>query len=951
MIPSLDPWVWGPIGLDQPGWLVLLIPVAVGLALAARFGRRRLSVGRWLTATSARLALILTLFLALAGLTWRIPVNALGVVFVVDRSASVSPENAEAGLAFMREALDSRGPEDQVGVVVVGGTAMVEAAPRVDLDLGRIESRPSPHHTDLAAGIRLATAILPADRARRIVVISDGEQTRGDAAAQVVLSASNDLTVATRTLRRETGPEVLVEDLIVPPRVDEGAPYEVRVIARTTRPVDGVLRLWRNEVYLGERPIHLEPGSVEVVPVPQQAETSGLYRYRAVFEPADPSADGIPQNNEAVATISVNGRPRLLVVERNPNEASFLRKALSAENLAVDVRKPSELPPGLSGLRPWAAVFLSDVPAFDLTSRQQEAFEAYVRDLGRGLAMIGGPESFGVGGYYNTPIERALPVDMDLKDKTRFPKLGMVLAIDKSCSMGGGAGSKLGMAIEASILTTELLQDRDLMGVIGFDDAASWVLPLQPLTNKQAAQQTMASVRPGGGTDIYPALKAAIDALDASDAALKHVILLSDGVTMGADFKTLLEGAKARDVTVTTLAFGTDADRATMQDLATWGGGSYYLVTDAKAIPAIFTRETLLASRSFLIEEPFRPVDGDPSDVLKGIGADEIPTLYGYVATEPKAKAVVALKIPSGRPDVKAAPLLAHGRYGLGRSVAFTSDAKARWARSWVGTASYTQTWTQVGRWLSEDAEGQDLQASAEMVEGELVVTVDAFDEDGDFRNFLDGEARIIAPDLTVTSVPMRQVGPGRYQARLPVDQDGAWLAGVALTKDGAIVGKTVVESVQPWSPEYRLGVDGGALMAELSRLGGGGELTDPSKVFERPAVPRSIPVPLWPWLLPFAAAILLLDVGLRRLELGRAAPLRTRNLVGQRSVPVRSERVVRTPAVGLPPLTPDPPAPPPGPVPPPAPPPPPVPVPRKDSYAGRLLEARKRAGTRKEDE
>ncbi|MFK7928991.1 MAG: VWA domain-containing protein [Myxococcota bacterium] len=958
MIPSS----FGALTLDQPVWLWLLLLAIPVFGAAIWFGKRKLGWIRWTLAGIARTGVLLAIVLSLAGLSVRLPVDTLGVVFVVDRSASLGPEGEDKAMEFIEEALKHQAPEDESGVVVFGATAMVEAAPRSDLAVNRLEARPSPHHSDLASGIRLASAILPADRARRIIILSDGEQTRGDAAAQVLLTAGDDLQIATVTLPRKTGPEVLVEDVLLPPRVDEGAPYEVRVVARTNQAADATLRLYRNEDYLGERKVHLEPGEAEVLTLLQHAESPGLYQYRAALEVDDPSQDTVPQNNEAMASIQVTGKPRILVVERNPNQARHLVRALKEEGLGVDVLKPVDLPSGLTGLRPWAAVILSDVPAYQLTNRQQEAMESYVRDLGRGLAMVGGEESFGLGGYYETPIERALPVNMDLQDKTRFPKLGMVLAIDKSCSMGGGAGSKLGLAKEAAILSSELLNERDLLGVIGFDHAAAWVVPLQDLHNKDGVQDLIAGLRPGGGTDIYPALKTAADSLDSSDAALKHIILLSDGITAGAAFETLLKDTYKKKITVSTLAFGTDADRSTMEDFAKWGGGQYYLVTDPKSIPQIFTRETMLASRSFLVEGAFKPEFKQKSLILEGIEPDDLPTLLGFVATEAKPRTVVALQAPANTDNDKPSPLLVHGRYGLGRSLAFTSDAKMRWAKKWVGTESYTQMWTQVGRWLVADAEGQDLEADAEIRDGELIVTVDAFDEDGDFRNFLEGEGRVVAPDLTVVPIDLRQVGPGRYQGRLPVDQDGSWLVGVALSQNGLLVGKSVAEAVQPWSPEYRGGGGGGALMSELARLGGGGEITDPAAVFARPPTPREVPWPLWPHLIWIAAALLLADVAMRRLEFGRETPLEQGRLVpAGAAVPIRGERKIRKPArrkpkaprreavqapqedpvldeipdVAMPSQT--------------------QRAPRQthkpESYAGRLLAARKRAGTRSDDD
>jgi Ca-activated chloride channel homolog len=734
--------------------------------------------------------------------------------------------------------------------------------------------------------------------------------------------------------------------VLIPARVDERVPYELRVVARATRPTAAALRIYRNDEYLGETAVQLGAGRAEVISVRRPGTTPGLYRYRAVLDVDDPTADTIPQNNEAVASIQVSGQPRILIVDADTRASRHLATALRGQRFGVDVMNPGQLPATLSGFRPWAAVVLANVPAYDLTSVQQEALEAYVRDLGRGLAMIGGDQSFGVGGYFGTPIERALPVNMDITDKTRFPKLGMVLAIDKSCSMGGGAGSKLGMAIEASVLTIDLLQERDLFGLVAFDDAASWVVPVRPVGDGAEAERLARSLRTGGGTDIYPALDQAISALAKTDASLKHVVLLSDGITGSAAFQPLLQGGVRKGITTTSLAFGSDADRATMQDLANWGGGQYYLVTDPKAIPAIFTRETLIASGAFLFEEPFKPAFVQRSDVLVGLGPGDLPELFGYVTTEPKPRTVRALDVPPRKSGEAPTPLLIHGRYGLGRSLAFTSDATTRWAQRWVGTESYTQLWSQIGRWLAADADAESLDVAAEIREGELVVTVDAFDESGQFLNFLTGEARVIAPDLTVTTLELSQVGPGRYRGDLPVDQDGAWLVAVALADGQRAIGKAVTEAVQPWSPEYRIGASGGSLMAEIGRLGGGGELGDPAMAFARPEQARAVPIPLWPWLVGLAALLVPADVATRRLRLGLAREGRGELLVGGAATPIRRTGVTtaraqvqasadRADASPPPPVAPRP---------------EPGSEVKADSYAGRLLAARKRAGLRDGD-
>ena len=872
----------GSLGFERPEYLWLLACVLPLLVFTVA-SRRKIAIWRRIAALALRLMVLLALTLALAGVTWKRPADDLAVVFVVDQSASVGLEGQKQAKEFIQDALKAKGDDDVAGIVVFGADAQVEAAPREDLTFNGIEAKVSTHQTDLAAGIRLGAAMLPGDRAGRIVVLTDGEETRGDSASQALLTAGETTQIAVVPIGGTASREVWVEDVVVPGRMDEGGTFEVRVLARAEEPTDGKLRLYRNDTYLGELPVHLEGGKVEVISVRQEASSAGLYRYRAVLE-VPGSADALSQNNEGMGTVQVTGRPRVLYAEGYGDQSGYLARVLREQGLAVDVVDPTQIPSGVTGLRPYAAVILSDVPAWSMTQRQQESLRAYVRDMGRGLIMVGGDQSFGLGGYYKTPIEEALPVNMDLEDKSRFPKMAMIHAIDRSCSMGDGAGSKFAMAKEAAVRTAELMNERDELGVIAFDSTPAWVVPLAPLKNKDQVIGSISGMPLGGGTDIYPALDAAVIKLAASDASLKHVITISDGVTAPGDFAGVGKRAQASGITITTIAIGTDSDQQTMSDIAKLGGGQYYLVTDPSQIPAIFSREALLASRSFLIEETFVPARKEPSDLLRGFGNGDILPLHGYVATEPKKRATVALVST----DEYKAPILAHWYYGLGRSVAYTSDSKARWSKDWVGTESYTRLWTQSIRWVIGDPSGAGLQVESEIREGELLVTVDAFDPDGGFRNFLDGEARVIAPDLTTRPLELRQVGPGRYRAELPVDQDGSWLVGVAMRDGDQVVGQQVVEAVQPYSPEYRKTGLGPVLIAEIGSVGGGGVLSDPAKAFERSAVPISIPYALWPGLVVLAACLFLVDVAVRRLEL-RSTPLGApQRLVGATAVPGR---------------------------------------------------------------
>ena len=585
-------------GFDTPEnlWFCLLVLPAVAAVWTTR---RRLEQRQLWTTTLLRVGAILCFSLALAGLTRFDQTKALAVVYVLDRSASVPDESADQATAMITQGLKSQGRKDLAGVVVFGDEALIEQPLTKRLNVQTIESTPSPHQSDLESALRLGAALMPADRSRRIVLLSDGEETRGDAKAEAQFVASQDLEITVYPLAGRTGADMRIADLRAPAEVQEGAPFQLQAIIESDAATTGTLRLYNNDQYMGELAVDLTEQRSVTMRVEQEAKKTGLLRYRAVLAPDDPDLDTMAANNEFSATVQVSGPNKVLLISSRSDKALHLASTLKTEKLVIERGGIDQLPGTLAGLRDYSVLILDNVPAYALTRPQQEAIRSYVRDMGRGLVMVGGDRSFGLGGYYHSPVADAMPVHMDIKDKTKFPKLGMILALDKSCSMGGGAGSKLAMAKEAAIETANLLNERDMLGVISFDGAASWIVPLGDLENRAQVIQQLSSLRSGGGTDIYPALETSTKALASSDAALKHIILLSDGMTTAGDYEGLLQRARANQITLTSIAIGDDADRNTMRQLAEWGDGNYYLVTDPLSIPAVFTREAMLATRAF----------------------------------------------------------------------------------------------------------------------------------------------------------------------------------------------------------------------------------------------------------------------------------------------------------------------------------------------------------------
>jgi uncharacterized membrane protein len=326
----------------------------------------------------------------------------------------------------------------------------------------------------------------------------------------------------------------------------------------------------------------------------------------------------------------------------------------------------------------------------------------HVRDMGGGLVAVGGPTSYGVGGYFDTPLEDTLPVDMAIRDEKRRPSLAIVFIIDHSGSMSETSGGveKLELAKEAAARSVELLFPTDRVGVIAFDDTAAWVVPDR--SRIRWVVNSIGTIRSGGGTDIMAGLRAMAEDLPSDPANVKHVILLTDGGADPTGIPELVQRLYAENgITLSTVAVGRDA-APFLEDLAELGGGRYHFTADASSVPSIFTEETTLASRAYIVEEPFFPTLANSSPILTGVAS--VPRLYGYVATSAKPLAQVILK--SEKDD----PILAAWQYGLGRSVAFTSDATGHWGRDWVAWQNFPAFWVQAVRYTLGDVQDSVLE-------------------------------------------------------------------------------------------------------------------------------------------------------------------------------------------------------------------------------------------------
>jgi uncharacterized membrane protein len=863
--------------------LMLLLPYTIWLGRPrGRHGR-----GRAWAALILRCLLLALVVLSLAGFQTIHGGDELATVFLVDVSDSVSTAERERALAFVEQALQAMEPDDRAALILFGADALVERSMTGSRELGTVASIPHTQQTDLEEALRLGLALLPGGSARRMVILSDGRPTVGNAEAAVRLAHAQGVHVDVVTLESAPGGEAWVADLDLPSRLHEGESFDLSIDVESTTRTQAILTLLAGDRVVSEETVNLHPGHNRFATTLVAGEP-GFQSYRAILAPLE---DGYPQNNSLSAFALVSGPPRILIVAEDAQEAQPLEEALRTAGLDVERSSARAMPSDPVALAEYAAVLLVNTPAQSISPQAMEALQSFVRDLGGGLIAVGGPESYGVGGWYETPLEETLPVEMTIDDPERFPPMSVVVIIDKSGSMAvqEDGVQKIRLAGEAAARVAELIHDVDQITVIAFDDRAADVIgPLPGTQREEVIAQVIRLQAGGGGIYVRESLEYALTILDDAPHTVRHVILLADGSDSEHQEgvrEMVEERIAGQNMTLTTVAIGAGQDLNFLEEIAELGGGRYYFTDRAATLPVIFAQDTQLAMRSYIVEEPFFPQQVSSSPIVGGI--ESVPRLLGYVATTPKPAAQVVLA--SHEED----PLLASWQYGLGRSVAWTSDASGRWARTWVTWDGFAHFWSQAVRWTVAQQTGTPVEVSVTQ-EGETAhVQVDAIDETGGFIDGMRIAASMVGPAGQTEQVELAQTAPGRYEGAFTPRTEGAYLLRVTGVQAGGEPVALTTGWVQGYSPEYAALEADPVTLESLAGLGGGRVLEEPAAAFAHTLQGEGTRRDLWPLLLGLATLLLPFDVALRRLALGRRDVARARTWV--------RERLARRPAASPP--------------------------------------------------
>ena len=892
-----------------PLWLLAAAPL---LWLASRpnraaISRRRIRVAGWLRACALCL-----LIAALTAPTLRTRTHQVSVVYALDISRSVSPEFLRGALQWMRAA-NTRYRPAQTCYLVFADHAELLA------DLESIPSVPvrsadkNPHEdgaidqnaTDLEQALTTALLGFAPGHAKRLVLMSDGNQTAGDVWRALPRLQAERVRVFAVPATVALEGEVWIDELILPQSVRQLEPVTLRLRVFSRGRLRATVQLAVAGAMVGNRVVSLSPGENELI-------FSARFKHageNAVVAKLALEGGPVSRDDSLTETVWVQPRPRVLYVESSPGAARYLANALTLQGIEVATATPEQFAGDPRALQGMDAVILSDVPPDRLGPASVRRLEVFVRDLGGGLIFSAGENAYGRQGYAKGEVERLLPVRFEARRKRR--ELDLVLLIDRSYSM---RGRKLELAKSAALATLDLLEEQHRLAVIAFDSKAHDVVPLTEVGSKRRADALISSMTSSGQTNIYNALTRAYELLAASKAKTKHVILLSDGVTapppgaLGAGapmsdsdsawkiirelrkdtlgrpllpqepaeampasggFEDLVARMAAADITLSTVAIGDKPNLELMSALARWGNGKGYVAARDVELPGMFVAEARRLLGESLVEEPFRPLVKAKGEALAGVDFGAGPPLRGYVRANAKRFSDVLLEAKNGE------PLLVQTRYGLGKTVAFLSDLKNRWAVEWLSWPGYARFWAQVVRDAIRDSADQGLAWRVSRRGPEALITLSALDGDGAYRNGLSPKVRVVTPDAQSNVMVLRQVAPGTYRASMPLQAFRQSAYRFELLPSPGISRQETTQAgarslFYPRSDEFRALPPNVALLEALSRQTGGKLAPKAEEVLAPSSDAAVASAPLWPYLAAAALLLFLADIAARRVPWAR---------------------------------------------------------------------------------
>jgi uncharacterized membrane protein len=781
-------------------------------------------------------------------------------LFAFDLSSSIPPDMRR----WMEQSAQGDLAPGEADRVFLFGAKAVETRQWQEPLKGAESAGIEPEKTSLDKLLTTVLALPP--RPRSLFLFTDGWETEGNVARLLPLIAGSGLKIFPIIPAEPPRiANVAITKLLAPSYGNSSESINLKAVLEnySDREVDGSLVVERNGQPFKTEAIKLKPGS-QLFTYETALPDNPVASYRATFTPSRPELDNYTPDNHAVASVTVRTKAKILVLNGRSGAGRYLEEIFKRQGFDVTSRTPESAPPPAG----YGVVVFNNVEREKFAAGYLTSVQRHVA-AGNGFLMLGNEASFAPNAYRGTPIENLLPVEPKEPPKREEKTRAVVLVIDKSGSMR--EDNRILYAQEAAKGVVRQLNDNDFVGVVGFDASPFVITPLSRVSNvRRSFDLDIERLRASGRTYLLPAINEAKRQLQRQDAALKHVIILSDGETggSGGDYIDLVNVMRTElKITVSGVAIGQDANVPLIKRITQYGGGFFHHIQDPRSLPRIVLQQIQETPQNETPKErELIPVQEARSQLLASITQRNYPRVLGYMETELKRGADLDVSIAR---DERRAPLLASWSFGRGKSVALTMDMESKFSRNWIQWSGLQGFWDNVLEWLRPAVEPVPLhEARISLVNMRPVLDLFVYEDASTNSQF----SFDIAGKNGRNNGTLKRLAPGHFQTPLPINVPGEYKIDLAELRRDRRIALSAVSYSLPYNANAELPRPGfnTALLAQLAQTSGG-EINPPMRdIVVEPAVTNRAATKREP-LIALAFLLFLFEIALRKFVLAEA--------------------------------------------------------------------------------
>jgi len=778
-------------------------------------------------ARSKRIALALLLIclcIIIAGPKLRLDSSGIDLVLILDRSLSMSAEGSQLAKDTISHLEEYKGKDNRLGIITFGKNVAIEKM-LGDLSIFEVYRKSiDPESSNLNDAVLMGLSIIPENRSGKIIVLSDGKYRGINPSKASSISMMRNIPIYYREVIGSFIEDLAVGNFNLPGSVSIGEEMQFSVNVNATKIFKATYILKRNGKVISKGDRDFIAGVNKLYFVDRNWNV-GTTKYELELIAED---DSVLQNNIGRGVLLVKGKKGVLVINQSGSDDDFIR-AIKSANFKVKVSSPEEISLNLSQILNYSTIIFENVPAHLFLNSQLEALKIAIKEFGLNFMMTGGRSSFGMGGYYLSPLDEILPVDMIPKDDKKLASSSIAIALDRSGSMAASAGggrTKMDVANIGAKSILDLLTSKDELSVIAVDSEPHVVIPMKKVIDRGAMQQEILSIESmGGGIYTYTALEECARQIAKAGGATRHIIIFADAADAEepGEYISLCGKLSALGVTISVIALGskTDYDAKFLIDLAKHGKGNIYFAKEVESLPSLFAEDFIQHSRASFVTEStnLRVVGG-----LFKIGdfkLKEVPSINGLNLNynrEGATNGLIALTEYFN-------PALSYWRASAGKVMTLSFEVDGPYVGDWKSWQGYDNFIANLIHWLTPKEDLLEYQLKAERsghdVKVNLYYDPEKVTLDGLYPNAF---AYPDNKELKPIQFPLYPKGFGVLEGHFSIDEGSVYQI-VSSIKGKHVLGNPIS---LPYSPEFEINanqLDGGAVIKKMAKKTKGDEI------------------------------------------------------------------------------------------------------------------------------